>query len=82
MPLHIKLIIYNCLILSHLYYGILAWGYEHEKITKREKKCLRILTLSDYRAHTVPLFKKLKILKVSDIFYLQLYTPESTFIFS
>ena len=31
LPLHIKLIIYNSLILSHLYYGILAWGYEHEK---------------------------------------------------
>ena len=49
----------------------MAWGYEHEKITKLQKKCLRILTLSDYRAHTEPLFKKLKILKVNDIFYLQ-----------
>ena len=34
LPLHVKLIIYNSLILSHLYNGILAWGYEHEKITK------------------------------------------------
>ena len=57
LPLNIKLLIYNSLILSHLHYGILAWGYEHEKITKLQKKCLRILTLSDYKAHTEPLFK-------------------------
>ena len=71
LSLDIKLLIYNSLILSHLHYGILAWGYEHEKITKLQKKCLRILTLSDYKAHTEPLFKRLKLLKVSDIFYLK-----------
>ena len=71
LPLNIKLLIYNSLILSHLHYGILAWGYEHEKITKLQKKFLRILTLSDYKAHTEPLSKRLKLLKVSDIFYLQ-----------
>ena len=71
LSLNIKLLIYNSLILSHLHYGILAWGYEHEKITKLQKKFLRILTLSDYKAHTEPLSKRLKLLKVSDIFYLQ-----------
>ena len=57
----VKLLIYNSLILSHLHYGILAWGYEHEKITKLQKKCQRILTLSDYKAYTEPLFKRLKL---------------------
>ena len=70
-PLNIKLLIYNSLILSHLHYGILVWGYEYEKITKLQKKCLRILTLCDYKAHTEPLFKRLKLLKVSDIIYFQ-----------
>ena len=56
MHLNIKLIIYNYLILSHLHYGILARGYEHEKITKLQKKCLRISTLSNYKAHTEPHF--------------------------
>ena len=62
-----KVILYNSLILSHLNYGILAWGYDHVRLTKLQKKSVRIITLSKYNAHTEPLFKRLKLLKLEDL---------------
>ena len=62
-----KLILYNSLILSHFNYGILTWGYEFDRLTKLQKKSIRIITLSKYNAHTEPLFKRLKLLKLSDL---------------
>ncbi len=38
LPLNTKLLIYNSLILSHLNFGILAWSYQCERITKLQKK--------------------------------------------
>ena len=61
------------MIHSHLNYGILLWGFECEKIFKLQKKAIRILTNSQYLAHTNPLFRNEKILKVEDIFRLHCY---------
>ena len=63
--------LYNSLILSHLNYGILAWGYKSERIAKLQKKAIRIISLSKYNAHTEPLFKSLNLLKISDILKMQ-----------
>lgn len=63
-----KIKIYNSLILSHLNYGILVWGFKHSKILKLQKKAIRSICCKKYNAHTDPLFKKLKILKLNDIF--------------
>ena len=71
LPLNVKITIYNCLILSHLNFGILAWGFESERLQKLQKKCIRVISISKYNAHTEPLFKKLKLLKVQDIFNIQ-----------
>ena len=65
--------IYQSLIHSHLNYGILLWGFENEKLKILQKKALRILSQSHYLAHTEPLFKKEKILKIEDIFKLHSY---------
>ncbi len=65
LPIQTKVLIYNSLVLSHLNFGILLWGF------KCDKKIVRILSLSKYNAHTAPLFKILKLLKVNDIFKLQ-----------
>ena len=32
-----------------------------------QKQCMRLLTFSDYRNHTSPIFKSLKLLKLQDI---------------
>ncbi len=58
-------------MISHLNFGLLIWGFKCEKITKLQKKFVRILSLSKYNAHTEPLFKQLKLLKIIDIFKLQ-----------
>ena len=71
IPIQSKLHIYSSLILSYLNYGILVWGYECDRIMKLQKKAVRIISLSKYNAHTEPIFKHLKLLKVMDILKLQ-----------
>lgn len=71
LPVPTKLSIYNSLILSHINFGLLIWGYSCERILKLQKKSVRIICLSKYNAHTDPIFKQLEILKVGDIFTLQ-----------
>ena len=57
LPTHVKLMIYNALILSRINYAILLWGYNSERILKLQKKAMRIISLQKYNAHTEPLFK-------------------------
>ena len=64
LPQHIKTIIYNTLILPHLNYSILCWGFKSNRVFALQKKAVRILTCSKYNAHTEPLFKTLKLLKI------------------
>ncbi len=52
-------------------FAVLVWGYECECIIKLPKKAIRIISLSKYNAHTKPVFKTLKLLKVKDILTLQ-----------
>ncbi len=70
-PLKTKILLYNSLILPHLNYGILAWVYHCERVSKLRKKSIRILSLSKYNAHSEPIFQELKLLKVKDILWLQ-----------
>ncbi len=56
VPLNARVMIYNSLMLSHLNYCILAWGYRCERITKLQKCIIRILSISKYNAHTEPKF--------------------------
>ena len=71
LPLNTKIVIYNSLILSHINYGLLAWGYSCGRVIKLQKKAMRIISLSKYNAHTEPIFKQLRLLKVIDILKLQ-----------
>ncbi len=45
LPQDIKLTLYNSMVISHLNYCILAWGYEHNRVNKLQKKVLRIISL-------------------------------------
>ena len=75
-PLRVLLSLYYALFHSHLNYGICVWGNAPEQelnhIFLSQKKVLRIITNSDYLAHTDPLFEKTGILKLVDIFKLQM----------
>ena len=70
-PLKTCLSVYYSLFYSHLLHGCLALPYTREinvdLVSKLQKRCLRILTLSDFNSH-IALFAKLKILKVQDDF--------------
>ena len=71
LPLHILLTIYNSLILPYLNYGILVWGTQSHKMVKLQKKSIRVITNSKYNAHTEPIYKTLRLLKVTDLCALQ-----------
>ena len=74
--------IYYCIVVSHLSYGVEAWGSacatELEKLLTLQKKAVRILTGNRYfQIHgeeaaalprSEPLFKTLEILKFEDLF--------------
>ena len=71
VPLNITKSVYYSLFYSHVTYGCLVWSYSTkrnlDKIVKLQKKCTRIITFSEYQAHTNPLFNALKFLKFEDI---------------
>ena len=67
--------IYYAIFSSHLTHGSQIWGqsinsYEH-KISIIRKNAVRIITFVEFNAHTYPIFKKLKILKIKDHINLQ-----------
>ena len=65
LPKHILRTIYNSLILPHLQYAVLTWGFKMGRVELLQKRAVRAITSSNYNAHTEPLFKQLK---VKDIF--------------
>ncbi len=67
LPLSVKVTLYNSLVLSHINYGLLLWGHSCNRIIKTQKRAIRTVTASKYNAHTEPLFKKLNLLKLSDV---------------
>jgi len=61
-------VIYHALFTPHINYGILCWGYSKQHIIfKIQKKAIRAITKSPFRAHTEPLFKELQILQIMDV---------------
>ena len=76
IPNRILHTLYCSLVLPHLSYGILIWGNTCkmylDKLTKIQKWAIRTITNSHYRAHTAPLFSKLNLLTVADLYTLEL----------
>ena len=72
LPKNILRTLYCSLIQSQLNYCILVWGFECNRIEKIQKKSIRMITCSRYNAHTEPLFRNLELLKVSDLFKLNI----------
>ena len=71
LPISAMKLMYDSLILSYSQFGITNWGFEWDRISKLQKRALRITTNSKYNAHTGPLFKQLHLLKLNDIFDVQ-----------
>ena len=71
LPSRILKTIYSSLILCQLNYVILVWGLHYKRIFKLQKQVMRIIICSKVNAHSEPLFKELKLLKLEDIRKLQ-----------
>ena len=67
LPQHILLTLYNTLVLPHFNYDILLWGEKTARLEKLQKKLVRIISNSKFNSHTDPLFKRLRILKVTHL---------------
>ena len=67
LPLFTLKTLYSSLILPHLNYGNLAWGYDTSRVFKLQKKAIRQITNNKFNAHTEPLFKSLELLKLDDL---------------
>ena len=70
LPSDILKTIYNALVQPHLNFGVLLWGKNVKRILKLQKWAVRAICSSKYNAHTDPLFIKLKLLKIHDIYKL------------
>ena len=68
--------LYNSMVLPYLYYCNLVWGSAYKSNLKRltilQKRAIRIVSRSGCDAHTDPIFKEFKILKITSIYLLQL----------
>ena len=70
-PFETCLQVYYAIFYQHMIYCCNVWGLTSEENIKKievlQKKCLRIMTFSDFNCHTNPLFISLKLLKIRDI---------------
>ena len=71
-PQNAFLSIYHSLFASHLHYGLLLWGTHVNRISKLQKKPVRIMSKSEYVSHSESLYKTLKLLKIEDVYKLKL----------
>ena len=75
LPRSVLKLIYNTIVLPHLYYGITVWGNAHETYINRlqvlQKRAIRIISHASFLAHTQPLFSSLKILRLNDMYKYQ-----------
>ena len=53
-------------------YSILAWGFNCGRLKILQKKAIRTICNSKYNGHTEPLMKQLEILKLEDMFKLNM----------
>ena len=73
IPISVLRTLYNTLILPHFHYCILSWGFRMGRLKLLQKRTVRVMCRSRYNAHTDPLFKKLNLVKLSDLFTLNAY---------
>ena len=71
LPTYTLRTMYNSQILPHVNVSILSWGLHTSRLSKLQKRAVRIITRNKYNVHTEPILKYIGLLKVNDIFTLQ-----------
>jgi len=78
LPRSILIMLYNALFLSFLQYGIIVWGQTFasylEPIVKLQKRAVRAISHQTFLAHSYPIFKEFKLLRIDDVFKTKLLT--------
>ena len=76
LPTSTLITLYNALFMPFLQYGIVAWGQTFEShivpLLKLQKRAVRAISHQPFLAHSLPIFKGLKLLRIVDIFKLKL----------
>ena len=76
LPMKNRLDYYYAYIYPYLSYNTIIWGCAYpthlQPLIIQQKRAVRTITNAGFRDHTDPLFKRLKLLKVLDIYKLQL----------
>ena len=67
LPKEVLLILYNSLFLPYISYGILSWKSKITNLETLQKKAVRIVAGAKYNAHSVPILKTLRLLKIFDL---------------
>ena len=72
LPRQARLDYYYSFVYPYLTYNIIHWGNSSacylDKLIVLQKRMIRLITNSEYLAHTDPLFHELKLLKLNDIY--------------
>ena len=67
--------LYHAIILPFFSYGCIVWSNTYDHNVKRlqiiQRQAIRLITFSNFDAHTSPLFAKLNLLKLQDHIKLQ-----------
>ena len=73
---HILVMLYYSLIYPFLTYGVHVWGLTFPSFLTQlfiiQKKAIRIISFSEPKSHSEPLFKSLSLLKLNDVIELQI----------
>ena len=73
---HILVMLYYSLIYPFLTYGVHVWGLTCLSFLTQlfiiQKKAIRIISFSEPKSHSEPLFKSLNLLKLNDVIELQI----------
>ena len=76
LPIDVLKTLYHSLVMPHISYGIELWygapKTVSDRITIIQKKMIRALNSLPYNSHTGPYFKDMNLLKVEDMYKLQI----------
>ena len=68
--------LYYALIYPFLTYGLISWGDTYSSTTQPlfilQKRAMRMMTFSKFREHSSPIFKRLNIVKLPDLVFLNI----------
>ena len=68
LPQNIMILLYNSMILPYLTYCNVVWANTYptrlQRLFKLQKRIVRICSMSDFNAHSKPLFQKLNFLNI------------------